>query len=726
MSESYFIEVCLNVPLRTTFDYHCSTFTPIIGARVEVPWGKTTKTGIITDIKSQSSYPKQKIKHAISCLDEAAIISPALMSLIQWASDYYHHPIGEVLVGTLCPNLRHGKAAQIKPTYTYALTQLGTKALENSTTLARAPKQQALLKLIEKQPQQELSHYTSQGFNREQIKTLQAKGYINAQEQAETNTPSIADDMFLPLNEEQKHAYESISALSSFSTHLIYGITGSGKTEIYMHWIRDMLNCDQQILVLVPEIALTPQTQHRFEKRFPNATVMIHSKLSPTQQLKAWWKSQHLKASIILGTRSALFYPIPKLGGIIIDEEHDLSYQQTEGFRYNARDTAIMRAKLENVPIALGSATPSIESYYNAMQKRFHLIHIKSRAGGAKLPQVHIIDTKKHPLTNGFSKPLIDRMRHYLDQKKQVLLFLNKRGFAPVVFCPECGFQAMCTYCDAKMTFHQAAHQIHCHHCGHRKSAPDKCPSCQFPDIIHLGLGTEQIHQHCQYLFPQHKIIRIDSDTIKRPSHLNDALALIKNKQVDIVIGTQMMAKGHHFDHMNLVAILDIDQGLFSSAFQALEHTAQLITQVSGRSGRGTSEGEVILQTKQPQHPILISASQHNYTACLEHLLFERKHMQLPPFSYLSSIEIQGEKKSQVSTLLKKCQAWLKAHGHPSCEYYGPVDALLKRKMNRHHMHLYIQSTTRQAIHHSIKALLQTTILTQPSQKIRWFINIDI
>ena len=719
------IEVCLNIPLRKCFDYSCSSLTPIIGARVEVPWGKSTKIGIITQVKSQSSYPLHKIKPAIRCLDEEAIISPTLMSLTQWASIYYHHPIGEVIVGTLCPSLRHGKATQIKPTYIYDTTALGTEALENPMDLARAPKQYALLQLIDQQPKEELSHYISQGFNREQIKALQSKGYINAQEQAETNTPSIADDMFLPLNDEQQHAYQSIASLSSFSTHLLYGITGSGKTEVYMHWIRDILNHNQQVLVLVPEIALTPQTQQRFEKRFPHATVMIHSKLSPTQQLKAWWKSRHLKASIILGTRSALFYPIPKLGGIIIDEEHDLSYQQTEGFRYNARDTAIMRAKLEDVPIILGSATPSIGSYYNAIQKRFHLIHIKKRAAGAKLPQVHIIDTKKHPLTNGFSKPLIERMNNYLNQNKQVLLFLNKRGFAPVVFCPECGFQAMCSYCDAKMTFHQAARQIHCHHCGHRKSAPEKCPSCQFPDIIHLGLGTEQIHQHCQYLFPKHNIIRIDSDTIKHPNQLNDALNAIKSKAVDIVIGTQMMAKGHHFDHMNLVAILDIDQGLFSSAYQALEHTAQLITQVSGRSGRGTAEGEVLLQTKQPQHPILASASQHNYTACLEHLLVERKHMQLPPFSYLCSIEVRGEKKNQVSTLLKKCQAWLKAHGHPSCEYFGPIDALLKRKMNQHHMHLFIQSTTRHAIHESIKALMQTTILTQPNQKLRWFINID-
>lgn len=716
-----YLEIALNVPLARCFDYQ-SEQQVIVGARVRVPFGRQNKVGVVMAIKQHSDHPANKIKAINDIIDHKAIIDPTLMQLMRWCSQYYQHPIGEVVLGMLNKKLREGHAAIDPQPWPYQVSATGQIALEQQI-LKRAPKQTALLHDCLKYGPWQQRQIINHGHHGATWRSLIKKNYLEAIDPLSIN--QVNTNIFLTLNHEQQQAHETIQSTQNFKVFLLYGVTGSGKTEVYMHWMRDIINAGQQVLVLVPEIALTPQTQARFAARFNTPIVMLHSRMSANEQLSAWYQAHSTRAGIVIGTRSALFISLPKLGGIIIDEEHDGSFKQQEGFRYHARDVAIMRAKDLNIPIVLGSATPSLESYHNATRGRYHLLKLEQRAGEASLPSIDIINTQTHRPTHGFSTPLLNAINQHLLRNKQVLLFLNRRGFAPVLFCEACLWRAMCSQCDAPMTYHQSNNHLSCHHCGHQRARPNACEACQFPDIIHLGLGTEQIEKACATHFPQARILRMDRDTMSHKHSFNQALKRIQAHEVDIIIGTQMMAKGHHFEQLSLVAMLDVDQGIFSSAFRALEHTAQLLTQVSGRAGRGDTQGKVLLQSKCPDHWLFEAIKQHDYSHCLNRLLQERNALRLPPTQHWAIIHARSRHKHQAQQLLQRAKSWLSQHHQQHCECFGPSDCLLARKNNQYQLQLCVQANSRRALQQSIEQLRQQSILPANSALLRWFIDVD-
>lgn len=407
------------------------------------------------------------------------------------------------------------------------------------------------------------------------------------------------------INEEQAVAIATVNSNTHFGCYLLEGVTGSGKTEVYLNLIKPILEAGKQALVLVPEIGLTPQTINRFRKRFNLTVEVIHSGLNETERLNAWLSAKEKQSGIVIGTRSALLTPFENLGIIIVDEEHDSSYKQQDSLRYHARDVAIMRAHKEDIPIVLGSATPCFETLQNALSGKYHHLILSQRAGNATPATHKVLDIKGLYLEGGLSAPLIAEMRKHLDAGNQVMLFLNRRGFSPALMCHECGWIADCKRCDAYYTYHQNSNEMRCHHCGSQRPVVNRCQGCGSTQLVTVGVGTEQLEQQLESLFPEFKTIRIDRDSTRRKGSLETALETIRNNKVQILIGTQMLAKGHHFPDVTLVALLDVDGSLFSSDFRASERLAQLFIQVAGRAGRASKPGEVLLQTHHPEHPLL-------------------------------------------------------------------------------------------------------------------------
>ena len=392
---------------------------------------------------------------------------------------------------------------------------------------------------------------------------------------------------------------------AGFHCWLINGVTGSGKTEIYLQLIERGLRAGRQALVLIPEISLTPQTQKRFSERFAVPLVVLHSGLSDKQRAKAWARARSGHAAIVIGTRSAIFTPLPNLGLIVVDEEHDVSYKQQDGFRYSARDLAVMRAKRENVPIVLGSATPSLESLYNCEIQRYTQLHLTARAGAAKTAEWRVVDMRAQSLNSGIAETTLDAIRTTLERSQQVLVFLNRRGFAPALLCHACGWVAECRDCDARLTLHHDRHRLVCHHCDAQSPPPEVCPNCQSQQLVATGAGTERSELVLQQHFPTTQVLRVDRDSTQKSGYMRSVFDTVQSGQPCILVGTQMLAKGHHFEQVTLVVILDADSGLLSPDFRAVERMGQLLTQVAGRSGRGTLAGLALVQTHQPDHPVL-------------------------------------------------------------------------------------------------------------------------
>ncbi|KCZ27871.1 primosomal protein N', partial [Acinetobacter baumannii 45057_1] len=485
------------------------------------------------------------------------------------------------------------------------------------------------------------------------LKALQKKGLVDCTLEPHDFSPSPVQlaQMPLTLNEDQKKATQHVlNAQHQYQAFLLDGLTGSGKTEVYLHIMHEVLKQGKQVLVLVPEIGLTPQTISRFKSRFNCDIALLHSGLNDSKRLQAWQQAQTGKASIILGTRSAIYTPLPRLGLIILDEEHDLSYKQQEGFRYHARDVALYRGHLQGCPVLLGSATPSIDSYHLVETGKLTALQLNQRAGHALLPKMHLIDLKIVKKQHGISQPLIEQIKNTLARKEQVLIFLNRRGYAPVLVCESCGWQANCPHCDAHFTLHtQPYSYLHCHHCGTVHRLPDHCPECQQKSLKTLGAGTAKVEEHLQELFPDHDVIRVDRDSTSRVGSWQKIYDRIQQNKPSILLGTQMLAKGHHFPHVTLVAILDIDAGLLSVDIRAPERTAQLIVQVAGRAGRGEHKGHVYLQTLRPDHPLLTTLIEKDYRAVAKQTLAERKVALLPPYRY--AVLIRAESKDRDYTL---------------------------------------------------------------------------
>lgn len=654
--------VAIDAPLRRHFDYLIPPEIPADqcqpGARVWVPFGRQKVVGIIMQVGSKSSLPLHKLKPIETLLDTEALISAHMLKLLNWAAEYYQHPIGEVIACALPKHYREGKERKINPTHEIS----------------------------------QASHITAD----------------------------------LPkLNADQLNAVEAINQKKGFNTFLLEGVTGSGKTEVYLRAIKHVLDQNKQVLVLVPEISLTPQTVARFTTRFNAPIVVIHSNITEREKLLAWELSESNKAAIVIGTRSAIFTPFTELGMIIIDEEHDTSFKQQSGFRYSARDLAIVRAQMLDIPIILGSATPSLESYYRAQQQRYHHLILPIRAGGANTPTHRIVDLRREKLDQGLSQSLLQAIQLHLEQRGQVLLFLNKRGFAPILLCHHCGWSATCSRCDARMTLHHNPAKLICHHCTRIIPIPTSCSKCQTSAILQLGLGTERIEKALLNYFPNTLISRIDRDTTRRKGKMVELLDQVHSGEPQILIGTQMLAKGHHFSQVTLVGIIDADSGLYCSDFRAIERMGQIITQVAGRSGRAERQGEVIIQTHHPDHPLLSKLISEGYNSFITALLKERAEASWPPYSYLAVIRAEALNEQAPLDFLTEARDIALKLAKQSYQIFGPVPALIARKAGRYRAQLLLQTSQRQSFKKHLPAFLSQLESLKSARKVRWSIDID-
>ena len=731
-SESLIFRVAIPVPVYRLFDYlapdnvELDNIKP--GVRLEVPFGKGTKCAFLIEIAQHSEVDASKLKRVIRILDHKPLLSAKDLRLLTWASSYYHHPLGEVISSAFPAGLRQGKSVVVQTEKRYALTELGRVTL--SDHLHRSPKQKSALEKFQCNPsplsETELSAWNANW--RPAVKLLITKQLLQIEfSVARVNSPeALICNNPLQCNPPQQSAIDAVCAsLGQFGVFLLEGVTGSGKTEVYLQIIRTVLERGQQVLVLVPEITLTPQLEDRFRQRFAVSIALSHSKLTDKQRQTAWLQMQQGQCSIMLGTRSALFTPLKNPGVIILDEEHDGSFKQQEGFRFSARDVAIVRGKLLHIPVLLGSATPSLESLHNVAKQRYQLLHLPDRAGNAIAPVLQLLDIRNKKIQEGLSEALVEEMRRTLAKNEQVLLFLNRRGFAPTLICHGCGWVARCQRCDANLVIHFDEDRLRCHHCGKEQRLLKQCPACKVGELTPLGLGTERVEKVLAELFADKVTVRLDRDSTQRKGSLENYLQLINQGKVDIILGTQMLAKGHHFPNVTLVAILDVDSGLFSIDFHAAEKLAQMIVQVSGRAGRAEKPGKVIMQTRQPEHPLLTTLIREGYRSFADTALAERKEALLPPFSYQALLRVQAGDIDTPQLFFKEVTALIKELNTGHTQVLGPVSAPMARRAGLYRYQLLFQNTRRQELHVLLDALIPEIAKLKQAKKVRWSLDVD-
>ena len=715
---SYRIRVAVPVYLYDCFDYSLTAeqyHQAEVGARVAVSFGRQNVVGVIVE-KLTDEKPLDlgfKLKAITELLDDNAILDAKVLSLLTWSAQYYQFPIGEVMHAALPSFLRQGKP--------YNLLARMWKLIDDHAEdkLKRSEKQQDAYKILKLHPTGTSENILNlAGIETATLKALEKKQITQCILEAQDFKPQAMTLAQMPLtpNDEQKRAIQNIlKARHSYHAFLLDGLTGSGKTEVYLQVMQEVLKQGKQVLVLVPEIGLTPQTVSRFQSRFHCHIALLHSGLNDSKRLQAWQSAQTGKASIVIGTRSAIYTPLPHLGLIVLDEEHDLSFKQQEGFRYHARDVALYRAHLENCPIILGSATPSIDSYALVEQGKMTRLELDQRAGVAVMPKMHVIDLKVAQKQNGISQQLIHEVQKRLDKKEQVLIFLNRRGYAPVLICESCGWQAKCPHCDANFTVHRQPYQhLHCHHCGTIHRMPEHCPQCQHSELKPIGLGTAKVEENLQELFPNFDVIRVDRDSTSRVGSWQRIYNKIQKSEPIILLGTQMLAKGHHFPYVTLVAILDIDSGLLSVDFRATERTAQLIIQVAGRAGRGEKKGEVYLQTLRPDHPLLNTLLESGYRSFAKQTLKERKAAWMPPYRYAALLRCESKDQELNQSFLQEHAQALRQASENSIDIWGPIPAPMERKAGRYQAHMVLLSKDRARMHFYIRQWWQNVWHNKP------------
>ena len=721
------VRVALAVPLPRFFDYlYLPDLTPIVGGRVLVPFGSQKRVGIVVDLPASSDVAKEKLKPIIDVLDAESLFNSTTWDWLAWSANYYRAALGDVLFQALPVKLRHGESAVKNDRTFWRITELGKQALE-SGELKRAKKQIEALNLLLTQDLEKGNNEISSAI----WSALKGKDYVEeiivpteqkSWQKALGDNPLVNLDNRLTLNKQQALAFSQLLFQEGFNVWLLEGVTGSGKTEIYLQYIEEVLKKGKQVLVLVPEIGLTPQTVRRFQARFNVEIDVLHSNLNDTQRLNVWERARTGQSAIVIGTRSALFTQFSDLGLIILDEEHDGSFKQQDGWRYHARDLGIVLAQKLNIPILLGSATPSLESVNNVQNGKYHHLVLSKRAGNATALRQFVIDLKHQRIQNGLSEPLLQRMQEHLEKGNQVLLFLNRRGFAPVLLCHECGWIDECHHCEKPYTYHQHQRVLRCHHCGAQKAVPMQCGHCGSTHLVTTGLGTEQLEETLKARFPQYNIARIDRDSTARKGKLEGYLEDIQQGKSQILIGTQMLAKGHHFPNVTLVALVNVDNALFSLDFRAEERLAQLYVQVAGRSGRAEKQGEVVLQTHYPDHPLLTTLLEKGYQAFAEETLKLRHNMGLPPFSFQALFKAQCRHSEEAENALSQLASFFYEQKIEGLQVLGPIPAPFSKKAGQYRWQLLLQHASRKQLQAALSRYSPELI---KSSQVRLILDVD-
>lgn len=726
------LRVGLAGPLRSLFDYlppdniSVSQLQP--GMRLLVPFGRSKRCAVLMEVSNSSQVPAEKLKSVLAVLDPVSLLTSVHMDYLMWTAGYYHHPAGEVILAALPVRLRKGEAPR-------ALTQQGWQIaqevdqLDMAALARRAPRQKTVLEYLLSRDgsASRADLHEALGEVNHVIRSLRQKQLITPCEIAPQSRERVVADQPRTLLTEQQAAVDAVERkLGEFSVYLLDGITGSGKTEVYLQLARLVLDQGRSVLLLVPEISLTPQLVGRFEDRLPEPLALMHSALNETQREASWMRAANGQARLIIGTRSAVLAPIPKLGLVLVDEEHDLSYKQQEGFRYSARDLAIVRAQRADCPVMLGSATPSLESLQHALSGKYGHLRLSQRAGGAQPPRVDLVDIGEQKLHGGLSPALLQALEQTLAAGRQAMVFLNRRGFAPVVSCYSCGWLSDCPRCDARQTLHAVSRLLWCHHCGYQRRMPQRCPECGSSELHPLGQGTEQLEQVLQRQFPDYPLVRIDRDATRRKGSLQHLLEQARDGRASLLVGTQMLAKGHHFPGVALVGMLDVDGGLFGADFRAAERMAQLLVQVAGRAGRGDHPGRVLIQTRFPQHPLLQTLVREGYGPFAEAALDERREAGLPPFTYQALIRANANKQDHPDEFLAQAAKLIHAAADSrQISIWGPVPAPMQRRAGKYHAHLLIQSLRRDVLQSCLSTVVSRLSELPSAKRVRWSLDVD-
>jgi primosomal protein N' (replication factor Y) (superfamily II helicase) len=730
MSRAAVWRVVLDMPLRRRFDYLPPKEDPAgkalrPGVRVLVPFGRQRLIGVVTEEAASSDVAPERLKMILEVLDAEPVLDPSMLALLAWAADYYHHPIGEVLAAALPKALRLGAPAAALQRR-WVATGAGRTAAAGGEP-RRAPLQRrVLLHIADKEgcsAEELAAHFPG---SHAALRSLARRGLIDLAEEplVAAPMPVAAQADGFALNMEQHAAVKAVSAgMGRFGAYLLHGITGSGKTEVYLHLAARVLAQDQGALILVPEIGLTPQLVGRFRERFSVPLAVLHSGLTDRERLDAWRCAFTGHARLVLGTRSAVFAPVRALGLIVIDEEHDASFKQHEGgFRYSARDLAVVRAQRAAVPIVLGSATPAFETLYNAAAGRYQRLSLPRRTAQAQAPHLGLIDLRVNAVQAGISTPVIEAMQRHLSAGGQVLVFLNRRGYAPTLLCTACGWTAPCQECDARLTVHQAAARLRCHHCGADAPLPQSCPQCGF-SVRPVGQGTERIEEKVAELFPDVACVRLDRDAVRGRGDIEAAVQRMASGEARILVGTQMVTKGHDFPNVTLVVVMNADRGLFSTDFRAPERLAQTIVQVAGRAGRGDRPGQVLIQTEFPDHPLLRSLLAHGYDGFARTALLEREAAAWPPYSRLAAVRDSAKTASLALEFLRDARGLARLPA--KVRLLGPVPAAMAKRAGRYHAQLLIESADRGALHRFLDGWIGDIEQLPSGRRVRWALDVD-
>ena len=814
------LQVAVPVPVRHLFDYLPPPPgpTPPVrpGTRVRVPFGRTSAIGVVVGTAAASTVDAKRLKRVREVIDPEPLIDPEMLKLLLWASGYFQHPVGEVVVGTLPRLLRLGRAPRAERTMRYAATTAGAQALAGG--IGGAPVQSRLLGLMAGAGSVSEAELAAAHRDwRRPMRALIAKGWAepvpdaprradrpngggspdrpvwrddqqrgadrhdggggpdravwradqhrgadrpgddggsdrpvrrddqqreavqpdeacrpdhplpNDEQRRETDRPDAPHRPHRPvLNAEQSRAVEAVEAcLGEFSPFVLDGVTGSGKTEVYLRLIETTVARGHQALVLIPEIGLTPQLLARFRERLSCRVAALHSGLSDGERLSSWTHARNGTADVLVGTRSAVFVPLSRPGLFIVDEEHDLSFKQQDGFRYSARDLAVVRARDAGAPVVLGSATPSLEAIENVRRGRYRQLDLPHRAGGATPPRIDVVDLRQRPFDNGLCDVLVEALEETKARSEQALLFINRRGYAPRLMCFACGWIADCDRCDAHLVFHREDDRLRCHHCAAERTLVDECPGCGSKNVRRLGLGTERVARALERRIEGLRVARMDRDAIRRRGSLEALLDRVHAGEVDAVVGTQMLAKGHHFPNVTLVAILDADAGLFGIDFRATERMAQLLLQVAGRAGRGDRTGRVLLQTHHPEHPLLRVLVLEGYRKFCAEALAERRGARLPPFASLALVRAEALQRDAPQSFLRDAGARANAHPHPGVSVLGPVPSPMERRAGRYRAQLLVDATSRGALQRFLPEWIAELESLPSARKVRWSVDVD-